>query len=700
LTFDDGILDALTQAAPTLQANGLTGTDYIIANCVGLIGKNNGCPADTDVDYMTWDQITQLKNTYGWEIGGHTVTHPMLATDNLTDAQLTQEIAGGKQTMVSHGFNPTTFATPYGDYDNRVLAEIAKSYAAHRGFWDVSPNAWPYNDYIINNMQVQYGVSVASVEAAIDQAIANKTWLVLTFHDIEPTPSTNPDDYQYATADLATIAAYVKAKQDAGQIKSVKMQDGLVTSTTNLMPNPDLASGLASGWVTDTPANVVADSANHGSYPEPQHAVSLTAGSTGNAHLFSPTVSVSSTKTYMLQSFLNLTARTSGELGYYIDEYNSNGDWISGQWKLAETAPTVTDVMLTYKPSSAQVSQARLQVYVTPGSGIQAYVDNFRWFPMEAVDSPPPTTQNIMPNSTFETGMSDGWHTNNTTAFIADNAGHGAPADPTGSIKLASTTTNASLFAPLVGVTPAISYDVSAYLNIQTLANNELAFYVDEYDTNGSWISGQYKTAKRDTGIQVIDFAYVPTSSTVSKAGLQVILVANSGITGYLDDVKFLAPAGSSPPPPDNLVTNGAFDDGIADGWHTDDPATITVDNTGHGSPANAQNAIKLVASTQNQHLFSPLVTVSAGTSYTISGYLDLQQITSGEVGFYIDEYDLAGNWTSGHYISGISIISAGDFNFAYTPASSNVATASLQIIVMGNSGIQGYIDDIRWLKN
>lgn len=699
LTFDDGLLDALTQAAPILASNGLPATSFVISNCVGMATIPNSCPADSGMSYMTWEQIAQLRDTYGWEIGGHSAAHPMLATDNLTDAQLTQEIAGGKQAMVDHGISPTSFATPYGDYDNRVLAEIAKSYASHRGFWDVDPNVWPYNNHIINNMQVQAGVSVASVQARIDQAVTNKEWLVLTFHGIEPTPSSDPEDYQYSAADLSTIAAYIKSKQDAGLLKAVKMQDGPITSTTNLLSGGSLAGGLSGGWATDVPANVTADSGNHGSYPEPLHSVLATAGSGSASHLFSPNVSVQHAKTYMLQSFLNVFARTSGEIGYYIDEHNTNGDWISGQWKGSKTALTVGDQIFTYVPTSAQVASARLQIYVTAGSGIQAYVDNFRWFALETVESPPPPpVQNALPNSNFDNGVSSGWTTNSTTAFSADNTNHGAPESPTNAIKLLAGSGNASLFAPLVDVDPALTYDVSAYLNIQTLTSNELAFYVDEYDVNGSWVSGQYKTAKRNTGIQVISFGYTPTGGVVKKAGLQVILVGNSGISGYLDEVKFMVPAGS-PPPDDNLLANGAFDNGVANGWTTDSPGTITADNTGQGSPANPANAVKLLSTTQNRHLFSPLVVIGVGDSYNLSGYLDLRQITSGEVGFYIDEYDIAGSWISGKYITGISVISAGNFGFAYLPSSSSVARANLQVIVMANSGIEAYIDNVGWRK-
>src|SRR6185369_1808179 len=123
---------------------------------------------------------------------------------------------------------------------------------------------------------------------------------------------------------------------------------------------------------------------------------------------------------------------------------NTNGDWISGQWKTAKTALTVGDQMFTYTPSSAQVTTARLQVYVTAGSGIQAYVDNVRWFPLESVDTPPPPppTQNLLPNSNFDAGVSNGWTTNNTTAFSADTGNHGAPESPTNAVKLTAGSSN------------------------------------------------------------------------------------------------------------------------------------------------------------------------------------------------------------------------------------------------------------------
>jgi peptidoglycan/xylan/chitin deacetylase (PgdA/CDA1 family) len=701
-TFDDGLTTAYDQAAPALAAYGLHGTSYIITGCVGMTTVPNKCPADGTQTYMTWDQITALQNTYGWEIGSHTVNHPQLATDGLTKAQVDSELATAKSTLNAHGFAANDFATPYGDYNNTVLAEIDKYYASHRGFFDVSNNVWPYNDATLQDMQVQAGVTVDAVKAKIDQAIANNQWLVLTFHGIKTTPSIDPNDYEYATSDLSQIAAYVKSKQDAGQVKNVLVKDGLVTSDTNLFTNGGFDSGISSGWTTDTPTSVVADSNTNGAYPSPSKSVAMTAAASGNVHLFSPKVAVTSGQTYMYKNFVNVTSRTSGELGYYVDEYNSSGSWISGKWIKGITKATVESSNFAYTPSSTNVKKASLQVYVTGGSGIKAYVDQFQMFSLSSTTTPPPpATVNLLPNSTFDAGLSNGWTADKATAFVADNANHGSASDPVNSVKLAASTANAHLFAPKVNVKSTSQYTINAYLNLTALTSNEVGFYIDEYDANGNWISGQYAFAQRTTGVNNVTFSYTPTLSTVTKASLQVILPGNSGAAGYLDSITWMAPSSESPPPtPTNLMPNGSFDTGLSNGWTTDDSTNIVADNGNHGSPSNPVSSISLTGSSVVRHLFSPKVAVDSTKSYSVTSWLDLQQITSNEVGFYIDEYDVNGNWISGQYKTGIGAVYKGDVAFSYTPTSSSVKQASLQIIVTANSGIKAYLDDIRFVAN
>jgi peptidoglycan/xylan/chitin deacetylase (PgdA/CDA1 family) len=542
-TFDDGLTSAATQALPVLSKYGLTGTSYVITKCVGMTTTPNTCHANNDASYMTWAQIKQLQSA-GWEVASHTQTHPYLATSDATDgqpnvltpAQVTQELVGSKSDLSAQGISAAAFATPYGDYNPTTLGEIAKSYTSHRGFADTGNNVWPYSDYLLNDMPVQAGVTVASVEAKIDAAIAGKYWLILTMHDIQPSPSTNPDDYQYATSSLDQIAAYVKAKQTAGLITPVTVSKGLVTSDTNLLPNSTFDSGIASGWTTDAPATITRDSATNGSMPSPTNSIKLTSSGV-TTHLFSPRVTVDPSTTYLLKNFLKVTAITSGEVGFYIDEYDGSGNWLSGQYRAAERTAFTEELNFTYKPSSLGVKSARLQVIATGGSGITAYVDNAQWFALSSATTPAPN--NLVTNGAFDAGITGGWTTDSPTNIVADSGSHGSPNNPVNSVALTATTKNIHLFSPHVTVDPTKKYLLTNYVAITQLASGEVGFYIDEYDINGNWISGRYITGVRSLSTGDVSLFYTPTSSSVKSASLQVIVTGNSGIHGYFDDARW-----------------------------------------------------------------------------------------------------------------------------------------------------------------
>jgi peptidoglycan/xylan/chitin deacetylase (PgdA/CDA1 family) len=424
-TFDDGINNDYSEAAPELAQYGYTGTAYIITGCVGMTTTPNTCAANGDVGYMTWDQIHALQTTYGWEIGSHTVDHPLTAAvDNpsLTNAQLDAEMADSQATLGNQGFNATDFASPYGDYDNRSLAVIAKYYNSHRAFQDYSQPAaselsntfpyysprdsFPYNPLLLTVEDVQGNVPVATVESYINQAKANNQWLVLVFHDVVASgASTAEDDYQYNAADLGTIAAYVKSQN----IPVTDVAHGLDTSSTNLFANGSFTNGLADGWTTDNAADVKADQEaaattaagnysalnGHGAYdgtPQgPLDSIALTDTSATDVHLFSPQVNVDPTQTYVFNNFVNVTSST-GEVDFVVDEYNASGTWISDKYVQGVTGSTnvqnvqVGDVNFTYTPSSSSVASVRLQV-IGHGAGLTAYYDNAQLFPESTAGS-------------------------------------------------------------------------------------------------------------------------------------------------------------------------------------------------------------------------------------------------------------------------------------------------------------------------
>jgi peptidoglycan/xylan/chitin deacetylase (PgdA/CDA1 family) len=542
-TFDDGALSSLTQAAPTLQKYGLTGTNYVTTGCVGMTTVPNTCRADTDVPYMTWDQILQLRNSYGWEIGSHTVTHRCLVSAGddcqaakLTPAQVEAELVNSKSAFAARGITATAFAPPYGDYDMTAVAQIAKHYSSMRGFADTGNNEWPLGDYLLRNIPVQEVTTpVATLKAKVDEAIANKTWAVFTFHDIRPNPSQNPDDYQYGTAELDQLAAYVQTKVAAGQIKNVNVSKGLVTGSPNLMPNPTFNNGLGDGWRTDAPATITADAANNGSYPDFGRSVKLVSG-TAAGHLFSPRVPVSPGTNYLYKTYLNVASITSGEVAFYVDEYNAAGTWISGQYRKRENSRWVEALNFTYTPSSTNVATASLQVIVA-GTGITAYLDNVQLMALNG-STPPPTPTNLVANGTFDAGLGSGWRTDAAANVLADNANNGAPANPVNSVKLQGGTGAIHLFSPQVAVTPG-SYKIASYLNIRNRTAGEVGWYIDEYDAAGNWISGQWKLASTTVGVSNVDLTYSPSTTNVAKASLQVYVTGNSGVLAYLDDVRW-----------------------------------------------------------------------------------------------------------------------------------------------------------------
>ncbi len=542
-TFDDGPVSNITNVAPVLAQYGYTGTAYITTSCVGKTTVPNTCAADNNVKYMTWAQIKALQNTYGWEIGSHSVTHPLMSTINAS--KLENEVAKSKAALQAQGFNPTSFATPYGDYNDKVIAAIAKYYTNHRPFHDTGYNTWPYNNYLLRVQQVQYGVSVDTIKSYIDAAKANNTWLVLVFHDVQPNPSTDPEDYQYSAADLSAIAAYVKSQN----IKVTNVSNGLVNAPAadNLLSAPDQTAGstLSGGWTTDTTTNVTVDATSKGSAPEAVKSVAVTASTTKPVHVFSSKVTVNPTSTYVVKGYINIASKTAGEVGFYIDEYDAAGNWISGQYKQTVAELYIKDISFVYTASSLAVAQARLQIIVSQASGIKMYIDNINWFVTTAgsgnpTPPPTPTTTNVLTNSQFDQGLT-GWRTDNASAIVVDNTGMGSGTSTSTSVKLVSPASglrNAHLFSDLVSVSSAKQYTGSAYVNIAQLGTGEVGFYIDEYDAAGNWISGKYVYGKRTAGAENITFSYTPSSTSVAKASVQIIITAGTNTTAYVDNVQ------------------------------------------------------------------------------------------------------------------------------------------------------------------
>jgi len=200
LTFDDTLASVYNNALPLLNQYGYSSTQYILTGTID------------QPDSMTADMIQAFKDQ-GHEIAAHTVTHTDLTT--LDEASVDAEL-GGAQADLQTEFGTdaaTSFASPYGAYNEAVLAQIKAYYASHRSV-DTGLNT--LDDFDPYNIKVQNVLATTTpeeVQAWVDQAVATNTWLVLVYHGVEDSvdPAVNP----YATTPI-DLEAHLNAIEASG----------------------------------------------------------------------------------------------------------------------------------------------------------------------------------------------------------------------------------------------------------------------------------------------------------------------------------------------------------------------------------------------------------------------------------------------------------------------------------------------------
>jgi peptidoglycan/xylan/chitin deacetylase (PgdA/CDA1 family) len=363
ITFDDGY-DGTMQAAQILAKKGLVGTAYIVPSYIG------------QPEYMTWEQVAELQNTYKWEIGAHSLTHPELS--RLDDSKIEYELAQSKHILADHGFTAKNFATPFGDYDNRVIAAAARHYRSHRAFHNTGTNAWPYNNYMLQVQHVEGNKSTEIVKASINDAVKNKTGIIFVFHQLKATPSIDPEQFEYGLAPFEEIAEYLVQNK----IDVVTVDKFLNDQSLNLLPTDSLDNGINQGWWTDDPQNIRFDNQGKGVWPNPQSSIRLQSRER-ETHLFSPHVAVTPGRTYGVKAFLATERIAPGkQIGFYVDEYNAQNQWISGRYLARSNEVYVEEVNFRYSPTSTRIKSARLQVIVEGNSNAVAYLAAPKWLPL------------------------------------------------------------------------------------------------------------------------------------------------------------------------------------------------------------------------------------------------------------------------------------------------------------------------------
>lgn len=138
LTFDDGDADNYA-VREVLAKNRLHATFYIVS---GFIGKDG---------YMTESELRGLYED-GNEIGGHSLSH--LNLTEIHGADVKHEICQGRLDLLAYGFKVTSFAYPFGLYnDEAKQAVIQCGYNSARSALFGPESIPPKDRYVLLTME-------------------------------------------------------------------------------------------------------------------------------------------------------------------------------------------------------------------------------------------------------------------------------------------------------------------------------------------------------------------------------------------------------------------------------------------------------------------------------------------------------------------------------------------------------------------
>lgn len=122
LTFDDGYLDFLTNAAPILRQLKFSATLFIVTGAIG--SHAHWSSVDKRQRLLDKEQLLELR-AQGFQLGSHTVTHPDLTAQS--DSQLADELKRSRDAVCALGETFVPFAYPGGSFTRRERDAVERA---------------------------------------------------------------------------------------------------------------------------------------------------------------------------------------------------------------------------------------------------------------------------------------------------------------------------------------------------------------------------------------------------------------------------------------------------------------------------------------------------------------------------------------------------------------------------------------------
>ena len=208
IQFDDGNADVY-QWISALSNHGFHATFYVNSGSIDTAGK------------LTWAQLTALSQA-GNEIASHTVDHVNIKKLKLADARF--QVCQDRVNLASHGFQPESFAYPFGSFNSTVETQVVQYCGDNSGrgvagvndktvFAETIPPADPYATR--TPADPKQGTTLATIEGYVSAAEQHGGgWVQLTFHHI----CSGCDAYSITLANMQGLLDWLNTQVTAGTV--------------------------------------------------------------------------------------------------------------------------------------------------------------------------------------------------------------------------------------------------------------------------------------------------------------------------------------------------------------------------------------------------------------------------------------------------------------------------------------------------
>lgn len=208
INFDDGHGLTTRNVLPILAQFGLKADFYVNSGRLGAAG------------FLTVEETRQLE-TMGHKVGNHGRHHQDLSTAN--ESTIRQEILGGHQDLVALGLHPRTHAYAFGVYNDSIIAVTRETGVIGARATDGGTNLRNTDRFKLRRLNMGGSFTVDQAKAAIDRAIADKTWLVLLFHHVGDGTEGN---FSVTLDFFREIVQYLTEKQGP-QLRVITNEEGI-----------------------------------------------------------------------------------------------------------------------------------------------------------------------------------------------------------------------------------------------------------------------------------------------------------------------------------------------------------------------------------------------------------------------------------------------------------------------------------------